>query len=138
MPSPGFQEGESPVRCGYGCCTMLQRLCCFPVDDRQVTVRAFSATLLIRNSYLHHSSSKPTVFNPPNGSAALALPKGWGLDSVIGSPAELQLQLADLERFEDKHNEKLGFHARNIMAVAPEVRVPSQPPGLVLQQVSRM
>ena len=53
------------------------------------------------------------------------MPKGWGLDSLLGGPAELQLQLADLERFEDKHNDQLGFHARNIMAVAPEVRVTS-------------
>ncbi len=32
------------------------------------------------------------------------------------------LPLADLARFEDTHNERLGFHARNIKAVAPEVR----------------
>ena len=52
---------------------------------------------------------------------AVPLPKGWGLEDVIGEPAELQLQLADLGRFEDQHNDRLGWHSRNIMAVAPEV-----------------
>ena len=53
--------------------------------------------------------------------AAVPLPKGWGLEDVIGEPAKLQLQLADLGRFEDQHNDRLGWHSRNIMAVAPEV-----------------
>ncbi len=53
--------------------------------------------------------------------AALPLPRGWGLDNVLGEPARLQLQLADLGSFEDQHNDHLGWHARNIMAVAPEV-----------------
>ena len=59
---------------------------------------------------------------------ALPLPRGWGLDSVLGEPARLQLQLADLGRFEDQHNDRLGWHSRNIMAVAPEVSL------VVLQQ----
>ena len=86
-------------------------------------MRAFSATLLIGNSYFSYARNKLESLKSRDDSAALALPKGWGLDSVLGEPAELQLQLADLERFEDKHNDELGFHARNIMAVAPEVCV---------------
>jgi len=62
-----------------------------------------------------------TLLSIVSAHSALPLPKGFGLDSVLGEPAELLLQLADLGRFEDQHNDHLGWHARNIMAVAPEV-----------------
>ncbi|KAK9917572.1 hypothetical protein WJX75_005898 [Coccomyxa subellipsoidea] len=52
--------------------------------------------------------------------AAEEVPRSWAAQEVLGSPPLLALPLADLERFEDTHNGRLGFHARNIKAVAPE------------------
>lgn len=69
-----------------------------------------------------HPSMYCVKYPTKNLPAALPLPKFWGLDTVLGEPAKLQLQLADLDKFEGQHNDRLGWHARNIMAVAPEAR----------------
>ncbi len=47
--------------------------------------------------------------------------RGGALTVSLESQQRLLLQLADLGSFEDQHNDHLGWHARNIMAVAPEV-----------------
>ncbi len=49
-------------------------------------------------------------------------PRSWALQDALSTPPVMGLPLADLARFEDTHNDRLGFHARNIKAVAPEVR----------------
>jgi hypothetical protein len=53
------------------------------------------------------------------------LPRTWALrEGVLKDAPVMALPLADLERFDGEHSGKLGSHARNIMAVAPEVGLP--------------
>ncbi|BDA50643.1 probable lysyl endopeptidase at N-terminal half [Coccomyxa sp. Obi] len=52
--------------------------------------------------------------------AAGGAPRSWAVQDALSTPPVMGLPLADLARFQDTHNDRLGFHARNIKAVAPE------------------
>lgn len=53
---------------------------------------------------------------------AAGLPRSWPSRGLLGEAPVMQIPLADLVRFEDQHNQGLGSYARNIKAIAPEVR----------------
>lgn len=58
------------------------------------------------------------------------LPRTWALqEGALKDAPVMALPLADLERFDGAHSGRLGSHARNIKAVAPEVGLSRHPPS---------